>query len=41
VGRRGNGEVELGVAALDEVPYAIGQIRQSLAWPLDDMPMHS
>ncbi|MCT0212434.1 MULTISPECIES: DUF262 and DUF1524 domain-containing protein [unclassified Synechococcus] len=30
IGRWGNGEVELGVASLEEVPYAIGLIRQSL-----------
>ena len=30
VGRWGNGEVEFGVASLEEVPYAIGLIRQSL-----------
>jgi len=28
--RWGNGEVELGVAMLEEVPYAVGLIRQSL-----------
>jgi uncharacterized protein with ParB-like and HNH nuclease domain/predicted transport protein len=32
----GNGEAELGVATLDEVPYAIGLIRQSLERQLDD-----
>jgi len=32
----GNGEVELAVATLDEVPYAIGLIRQSLERQLDD-----
>jgi uncharacterized protein with ParB-like and HNH nuclease domain/predicted transport protein len=30
VGRWGNGEVEFAVASLEEVPYAIGLIRQSL-----------
>lgn len=35
--RWGNGEVELGVATLEEVPYAIGLIRQSLERQLDDM----
>jgi predicted transport protein len=34
--RWGNGEVELGVATLEEVPYAIGLIRQSLERQLDD-----
>ena len=33
--RWGNGEVELGVATLDEVPYAIGLIRQSLERQLE------
>jgi uncharacterized protein with ParB-like and HNH nuclease domain/predicted transport protein len=37
----GNGEVELGVATLDEVPYALGLIRQSLERQLDDMPTDS
>ena len=36
VGRWGNGEVEFGVASLEEVPYAIGLIRQSLDRQLDD-----
>lgn len=36
VGRWGNGELEFGVASLDEVPYAIGLIRQSLDRQLDD-----
>jgi predicted transport protein len=35
IGRWGNGDVELGVASLDEVPYAIGLIRQSLERQLD------
>jgi|694.fasta_scaffold25017_8 uncharacterized protein with ParB-like and HNH nuclease domain/predicted transport protein len=30
IGRWGNGEVEIGVATLEEVPYALGLIRQSL-----------
>ena len=34
--RKGNGYVELGVASLDEVPYALGLIRQSLERQLDD-----
>lgn len=34
-GRWGNGDVELGVASLEEVPYAIGLIRQSLERQLD------
>ena len=38
LGRWGNGDVELGVATLDEVPYAIGLIRQSLERQLDDAP---
>lgn len=38
IGRWGNGDVELGVATLDEVPYAIGLIRQSLERQLDDAP---
>ena len=38
LGRWGNGDVELGVATLEEVPYAIGMIRQSLERQLDDAP---
>ena len=33
---KGTGEVELGVATLDEVPYALGLIRQSLERQLDN-----
>jgi predicted transport protein len=29
-GRWGNGEVELGLASLEELPYAIGLVRQAL-----------
>ncbi len=36
IGRWGNGEVELGVSNLEEVPYALGLIRQSLNRQLDD-----
>lgn len=36
VGRWGNGDVELGVATLAEVPYTLGLIRQSLDRQLDD-----
>ena len=36
IGRWGNGDVELGVATLEEVPYAIGLIRQALERQLDD-----
>lgn len=36
IGRWGNGDVEIGVATLDEVPYALGLIRQSLERQLDD-----
>jgi uncharacterized protein with ParB-like and HNH nuclease domain/predicted transport protein len=36
VGRWGNGEVEFGVATLEELPYALGLIRQSLERQLDD-----
>ena len=38
VGRWGNGEVELGISSLEEVPYALGLIRQSLERQLDDAP---
>ena len=38
VGRWSNGEVEFGVSTLEEVPYAIGLIRQSLDRQLDDAP---
>ena len=38
IGRWGNGEVEIGVATLEEVPYALGLIRQSLERQLDDAP---
>jgi predicted transport protein len=36
IGRWGNGDVEIGIATLEEVPYAIGLIRQSLDRQLDD-----
>ncbi len=36
IGRWGNGDVELAVASLDEVPYAVGLIRQSLDRQLED-----
>ncbi|MFN9695763.1 MAG: hypothetical protein ACK52U_13405 [Synechococcaceae cyanobacterium] len=36
VGGWGNGEVEIVVATLEEVPYALGLIRQSLERQLDD-----
>jgi predicted transport protein len=36
MGRWGNGEVELGVATLEEVPYATGLIRQSLERQLEE-----
>jgi predicted transport protein len=36
IGRWGNGDVEIRVATLEEVPYAIGLIRQSLERQLDD-----
>jgi predicted transport protein len=35
IGRWGNGEVEIGVATLEEVPYALGLIRQSLERQLE------
>jgi len=35
IGRWGNGEVEIGVATLAEVPYALGPIRQSLERQLE------
>jgi uncharacterized protein with ParB-like and HNH nuclease domain/predicted transport protein len=35
IGRWGNGEVEIGVATLEEVPYALGLIRQSLDQQLE------
>lgn len=38
IGRWGNGEVELGISSLEEVPYALGLIRQSLERQLDDAP---
>jgi len=38
LGRWGNGDVEHAVATLDEVPYAIGLICQSLERQLDDAP---
>jgi len=34
--RWGHGEVEFGVASLEEIPYALGLIRQSLDRQLDD-----
>ena len=36
IGRWGNGDVELGIATLEEVPYAIGLIRQSLERQLEE-----
>ena len=30
IGRWGNGDVEVGLSTLDELPYAIGLVRQSL-----------
>ena len=36
IGRWGNGDVEIAVASLDEVPYAVGLIRQSLERQLED-----
>jgi len=36
IGRWGNGDVEIAVASLDEVPYAVGLIRQSLDRQLED-----
>jgi predicted transport protein len=30
LGRWGNGDVEVGLASLDELPYVIGLVRQSL-----------
>lgn len=38
IGRWGNGDGELGIATLEEVPDAIGLIRQSLERQLDDAP---
>ena len=38
IARWGNGDVELGIATLEEVPYALGLIRQSLERQLDDAP---
>ena len=36
IGRWGNGDVELGVANMEDLPYAMGLIRQSLERQLDD-----
>ena len=36
IGRWGNGEVEIGVATLEEVPYALGLIRQTLDRQLEE-----
>ena len=36
IGRWGNGDVEIGVATLEQVPYAIGLIRQSLERQLEE-----
>lgn len=38
LGRWGNGDVELGVASLEEVPYALGLIRQTLDRQLEEEP---
>jgi hypothetical protein len=36
IGRWGNGDVEVALANLEEVPYAVGLIRQSLERQLED-----
>lgn len=36
VGRWGNGDVEVGLSSLDEIPYVIGLVRQSLERQLGD-----
>ena len=36
IGRWGNGDVEIRVSTLEEVPYAIGLIRQSLERQLEE-----
>ena len=36
IGYQGNGDLELGIATLNEVPYALGLIRQSLERQLDN-----
>ncbi|MCT7986534.1 DUF262 domain-containing protein [Laspinema sp. A4] len=37
VGRWGNGDVELGLASLDELPYVLGLVRQSLERQMGDV----
>ena len=36
IGYQGNGDLELGIATLNEVPYALSLIRQSLERQLDN-----
>jgi predicted transport protein len=36
VGRWGNGDVEVGLSSLDELPYVIGLVRQALEKQLGD-----
>jgi predicted transport protein len=36
IGRWGNGEVEFGIATPEEIPYALGLIRQSLDRQLEE-----
>lgn len=36
VGRWGNGDVEFGLSSIDELPYVIGLIRQSLDRQMGD-----
>ena len=34
LGRWGNGEVEVGLSSLADLPYIMGLVRQSLEWQL-------
>lgn len=38
IGRWGNGDVEIGLSTLDELPYVIGLVRQALEKQLGNEP---
>lgn len=35
VGRWGNGDVEVGLSSLDQLPYVMGLVRQSFEWQME------
>jgi predicted transport protein len=38
MGRWGNGDIEVGLAALEELPYVMGLVRQSFEKQIDPQP---